>query len=164
MTIEDATDDAIPLWRAAIHGIGQWLGEAVIGLIPLVVYELVRQYSSLPITAICPPQALGTNQSVSFCRAVAENSSQEICILAVVISGLAVLSVVPMGLKKPRKITAFTRILIVLAVIALIIGSLFYGLFAAHLDRDANSITYYILAVALMSSFFLAVEGAILNS
>jgi hypothetical protein len=156
-------------WRAGfwagLHGVGQWVGEAVIGLIPLAIYQGVHRYSSLPITATCPKQTPNqVTQTLASCTAVTENSSQEVCILAVVISGLAVLSVVPLGLQKPRKITIWTRILILLAVVALIFGSLFYGLFTAHLDREATSITYNVLYVALLSSFFLAVEGAILNA
>jgi hypothetical protein len=150
---------------AGLHGIGQWVGEAVIGLIPLVIYEGVHRYSSLPLTATCPQQPFnGITKALFNCTAVVENSSQEVCILAVVISGLAVLSVVSLGLQKPRKITIWTRILILLAVVALIFGSLFYGLFTAHLDKEATSITYNVLYVALLSSFFLAVEGAILNA
>ena len=148
---------------AGLHGVGQWVGEAVIGLIPLAIFEGVHRYATLPVAATCPKQAQ-TPYGLSNCTLLVENSSQEVCILAVVISGLAVLSVVPLGLQKPRKITIWTRILILFAVVALIFGSLFYGLFTAHLDREATSITYNVLYVALLSSFFLAVEGAILGS
>jgi hypothetical protein len=165
MSSPDASAIEVTPLRAAFHGVGQWLGEAVVGLIPLIVYELVHRYSSLPLTATCPQQTLGPmNRTLQNCTPLVENSSQEVCILAVVISGLAVLSVVPLGQHNQRKITGWTRILILLAVVSLVFGSLFYGLITAHLDRDATSITYYVLAVALMSSFFLAVEGALLNS
>jgi hypothetical protein len=165
MSLTDAAAIEVSPLRAALHGIGQWLGEAVIGLIPLIVYELVHRYSSLPLTATCPKQTLNPYYpTLQNCVPLVESSSQEVCILAVVISGLAVLSVVSLGQHNQRKITGWTRILILLAVVALVFGSLFYGLITAHLDHDATSITYYVLAVALMSSFFLAVEGALLNS
>jgi hypothetical protein len=96
------------------------------------------------------------------CVQLQENPAQEVCILAVVISGLAVLSVVPLGKNRQRPSTVFTRLLTLFAVLALIFGSLFYFIFTSHMDREANAITYYVLAVALFSSFFLAVEGAIL--
>jgi hypothetical protein len=152
-------------WTPIFHGIGQWIGEAVIGLIPLGVYELVHRYSNLPLSATCPQQAPSPSTlSVQNCTLLQESSSQEVCILAVVISGLAVLSVIQLGLKQPRKVTVLTRVLVLFALGALIVGSLFYGLITAHLERDATSVTYYALVVALLSSFSLAVEGALLNS
>jgi hypothetical protein len=90
-----------------------------------------------------------------------ESASQEVCILAVVISGLAVLSVVPIGTHE-RPITVWTRPLILMAVVSLIFGSLFYALYSAHLDQSADVVSYAVLVVALISSLFLAVEGAIL--
>jgi hypothetical protein len=152
-----------PRKMAALHGIGQWLGEAVIGLIPLIVYELVHRYSKLPLIAICPDQVLNpVTKELRNCIPLLESPAQEVCILAVVISGLAVLSVVPLGKNRQRQVTVWTRLLTLLAVLALIFGSLFYFLFTAHLDREATAIVYYVLSVALLSSFFLSIEGAIL--
>jgi len=163
MSLTTPEPPGISRWLAAFLGIGQWLGEAAIGLIPLFVYELVHRYSSLPMTATCTKAVVQAYMPPQLnCTPIVESSSQEVCILAVVISGLAVLSVVPLGHKNARKITGWTRILILFAVIALITGSLFYALFTAHLDRDATTVTYYVLAMALLSSFFLSVEGAIL--
>jgi hypothetical protein len=152
-----------PRRTAALHGIGQWLGEAVIGVIPLIVYVLVHRYSTLPITATCQGVSRVTNPPIlAGCLPIIDSPSQEICILAVVISGLAVLSVVPLIRERPRQITGFTRLLILLALVSLIFGSLFYALFTAHLDKNADTITYYILGTALISSLCLSIEGAIL--
>jgi len=147
-----------------LEGIGQWLGEAVIGLIPWFLYVVVHHFSSLPLTAVCPKQTPNpyAPQTLINCTALIDSPSQEICILAVVISGLAVLSVVPWQGNRKRQITGFTRLLVLFAVVSLILGSLFYALFTAHLDKDADTITYYILATALLSSLCLAIEGAIL--
>lgn len=148
-------------FRAALYGFAQWLGEAVIGIIPLFMYELVHRYSKRPITATCPDQNTAINQLYFGCSKIVESASQEICILAVVISGLAVLSISPIGNRERRR-TVFTRLLLLLAVISLIVGSLFYAFYTAHLDHDADAITYYVLAVALISSLCLALEDAIL--
>jgi hypothetical protein len=149
--------------QAILYGLAQWLGEAVIGVIPLFMYELVNWYSKRPILATCPDQTTA-NQLYFGCSRIAESPSQEICILAVVISGLAVLSIVPIGNRPRRDITIFTRVLVLVAIIALIVGSLFYAFFAAHLDHNADVITYWVLAVALISSLCLAVEDAILSA
>jgi hypothetical protein len=150
--------------KAAFRGIGQWLGEAVIGLIPWAGYVVIHQYGTLPVTATCPkqnPNPFAPNL-LQNCTPLLDSPSQEICILAVVISGLAVLSVVPMGRGQQRKSTVLTRLLVLAALLSLMGGSLFYTLFAGHLDKSADIITYYILATALLSSFFLAIEGEIL--
>ena len=34
---------------AILYGTAQWFGEAVIGLFPLLMYELVHGFSTLPI-------------------------------------------------------------------------------------------------------------------
>jgi hypothetical protein len=156
-----------PLTRytlAILYGLAQWVGEAVIGVIPLFMYEMAFKYSQRPITATCPPQSINANNLYYNCTKLLDNPSQEICILAVVISGLALLSTSPITSKKPRTITVFTRLLIVPALISLIAGSVFYAFFIARLDLNADAITYYILFVALISSFCLAVEDAVLSA
>jgi hypothetical protein len=151
-----------PRRMAVVHGLGQWLGEAAIGIIPWVVYEMVHRYADLPLIAACPKQP-GSSTPLNDCTRIADSASQEICILAVVISGLAVLSVVPLGEQRKRPITVWTRLLVLFAVVALIFGSLFYGLFTAHLDRGADAITYYFLAIALLSSLCLSIEKNVLS-
>jgi hypothetical protein len=98
--------------KAGFFGFAQWIGEALIGLIPLILYVIVNKYSSLPVIAICSGSAYNalTKQYVG-CEALPESASPEICILAVVISGLAVLSVVPFG-RRQREITIWTRLLV----------------------------------------------------
>jgi hypothetical protein len=147
---------------ACLRGVIQWFAEAVIGVIPLIVFVFVHQFSNLPVTAICSTQESNASKLLSDCRQVIESPSQEICILAVVISGLALLSVVPQIRPQSRQITGFTRILVLAAMLSLIFGSLSYGLFTAHMDKNADAATYIILALALLSSFFLSIEGTIL--
>jgi hypothetical protein len=149
---------------AAFYGFAQWIGEAVIGLIPWIVYVYVNTYSDVPITGLCSKQSFNQyNKTYMSCAPLSQSASQEICILAVVISGLAVLSVVTLGARH-RPITIWTRLLTLMAILALIFGALSYGFFMSHLDRNADTITYAILAVALFSSLCLAIEGAILSA
>jgi len=153
-----------PRAKAVWNGLAQWAGEAAIGLIPLIVYMLTHRFSRLPITAACPSQPIPTPPTaLGGCMALSESAAQEICILAVVISGLALLSTTSIGQAK-RQVTMFTRFLVLIALFALIFGSILYAFFTAHLDRDAEAVTYMVLAVALLSSLFLAIEGAILKA
>jgi hypothetical protein len=150
--------------KAGFFGFAQWTGEALIGLIPWILYVIVNEYSSLPAIGICSAATYNAyTKQYSGCIPLPENASPEICILAVVISGLAVLSVVPFG-RRQREITIWTRLLVLLAILALIFGSLFYALFTAHLDRNADTIVYIVLLAALVSSLCLSIEGAILSS
>ena len=153
-----------PYKQAAFHGLLQWVGEAVIGLIPLADFLATHIYSRLPISGLCSPGSLDKAKGIyTSCFPSPETASQEVCILAVVISGLAVLSVAPIA-SRPREITAWTRPLIVVAVVSLIFGSLFYALFSAHMAENADTLSYVILMFALLSSLFLAIEGAILEA
>jgi hypothetical protein len=138
--------------------------EAIIGLIPLGLYLVVNKYSSLPSIGLCQEAAYNPyTRLYAGCERLPESPAAEICILAIVISGLAILSVVPFG-RKQRQFTIWTGILVLLALIALILGALFYALFTAHLDRNADMITYVVLMTALMSSLCLSIEGAILEA
>jgi len=58
---------------------------------------------------------------------------------------------VPLDPRRSRTYTGFTRILILLALIALIVGALFYALFSAQLAHNADVVTYSALATAVMS-------------
>ena len=154
----------VRLLTAAFYGFAQWIGEAVIGLIPWIVYVYVNTYSDVPATGLCNKQSFNMAAKVyNYCTPLSQSASQEICILAVVISGLAVLSVATLG-QKQRPITVWTRLLMLMAILALIFGALSYGFFMSHLDRNADTVTYAILSVALLSSLCLAIEGAMLTT
>jgi hypothetical protein len=85
--------------------------------------------------------------------------------LTVVISGLALLSVVNLGPRKRKApVTAWSYILIVAAILALLAGALLYAVFGVHINRGADTVTWWVLAIALFSSLCLALEGAILDA
>jgi hypothetical protein len=168
LTELSAIKQITPAWgprkQAALHGLLQWIGEAVIGLIPLIVFEAVHSFSRLPVTGICSLGSLDQAKNLYMaCIPAPEGASQEICILAVVISGLAVLSVIPIT-SRQRPITVWTRPLVLVALISLVFGSLFYAMYSAHLDKSADTISSIVLVAALISSLFLAIEGAILEA
>jgi hypothetical protein len=154
------------LLRAAGNGFVQWVGEAFVGLIPLAAYS-VAHWVSKPVylTALCS-QAV-TQQYAQFapnCVQLADNPHQEICILAVVISGLSVLSIAqfaPGRRRSPR--TAFTYLMMMFSILALAFGALFYALITVHLDKDIAPWSITVLGVALASSFFLAMQEAFAN-
>ncbi|MBR1089608.1 hypothetical protein JQ621_19270 [Bradyrhizobium manausense] len=150
--------------KAALFGIVQWTAEATIGLIPLGLYLIVNKYSSLPTLGLCTQATYNVYLKLyNGCSPLGESASAEVCILSIVISGLAILSVVPFG-RKQREFTLWTGILVLFALIALILGALFYALFTAHLDKEADTITYGVLVMALLSSLCLSIEGAILEA
>jgi hypothetical protein len=155
-----------PRKLAACHAFAHWIGETCIGLIPLLAFVIMHSYATPTLQIIsCPAKAHLDYMVLPSCSALPETISQEVCILTVVISGLAVLSLFKFG-PKARKapITAFSFILIVAAILALLAGALLYALFGVHIDKDADTVTWAVLATALFSSLFLAVEGAILDA
>lgn len=151
---------------AACHAFTRWIGETCIGLVPLLAYVIMHNYATPTIQVIaCPNGVRIDDLTIQTCRPLADNISQEICILTVVISGLALLSLFNLGPKARRApVTAFSFILIVAAILALLAGALLYALFGVHIDHGANTVTWWVLATALLSSLFLAIEGAILDA
>jgi hypothetical protein len=135
-----------PRWRAALHAVVQWAGETCVGLIPLLAFEMMHKYASVRGDMV-------------------ESISQEMCILTVVISGLSLLSVVNIGPQRRHAAnTVLTYVLIVMTILALLAGMLLYAIFGAHIDREAENVTAGVLAVALIGSLFLSLEGAILDA
>jgi hypothetical protein len=151
---------------AACHAFAHWVGETCIGLIPLLAFVIMHNYATSTLQILsCPAGAKLDFTIFPSCSPLSETISQEACILTVVISGLAVLSLFNFG-PKARKapITAFSFILIVFAILALLAGALLYALFGVHIDKDAQSVTWGVLGTALFSSLFLAIEGAVLDA
>lgn len=151
---------------AAWHALSQWVGETCVGLIPLLAYSLVHTYAEQPYQLmICPPGSGQTKSFVPNCTPLSGGVSQEICILTVVISGLALLSLFNLG-RHQRKAahTTWTRLLIVLCILALLAGAILYALIGVHLDRGVDGIVWWVLVGAILSSLCLALEGAILDA
>ena len=96
---------------AGICGAVQWGGETCVGLIPLLAFAMMHKYAGLE-TALrdeilrCTKGIFYTSQ----CKAVLESVSQEMCILTVVIAGLAALSVCSIGPMDERPKTRFSPI------------------------------------------------------
>lgn len=149
--------------RAAGRAFVQWLGETCVGLIPLLAYEVMHTYATTPSPPmVCPPQQ---GPYLLNCHPLADNVSQEVCILTVVISGLAVLSLANLGPRRRQAPnTVWTYLLIVITIMALISGALLYAVFGVRIDKGADTVTLLVLAIALASSLFLALEGAILDA
>jgi hypothetical protein len=149
---------------AIFYGIAQWFGESVVGLFPLLMYESVHRFSTLPIMATCPAGTLTIDGTYNGCTKITETPSPEICVLAVVASGLALLSVTPISRREKRPITSFTYFLLVMALVALVTASVFYALFlSGQTAGQADTIALVILVAALASSLCLSIESAVLS-
>src|ERR1700690_1871463 len=78
------------VWEAMFDAFVHWAGEAAIGLIPLLAHEVVAGFGKAPTTNVTP----------------------ELCILTVVISGLAIFSLLRFGPHQRRlKLTALTYLM-----------------------------------------------------
>jgi hypothetical protein len=137
----------------------QWFGEAVVGLLPLIAHEAIQKAAKLPVVpAVC-------DSGMTHCRAASETPVAEICIVAVVMSGLALLSLVRFGPhRRKAPPTMLTFIVGLGALIALIFGLIFYALVTTGINQEIVSLTDYTLASALLTSLFLTLEGAILDA
>ena len=151
---------------AACYAFTRWIGETCIGLIPLLAYLLMHNYATPVSQVISCPKGLKIDWfTIQSCSPVIDNISQEVCILTVVISGLALLSLFNFGPRaRKAQSTPFTFILSVAAIVALLAGAILYAVFGVHIDHEAAKVTYWVLATALFSSLCLALEGAILDA
>lgn len=79
-----------PKLALAAKAIIKWGGEALVGLIPLFAYQLLQIFSKQTVKLLaCPVASLSYP---STCQEIHEGAAQEVCILTVVISGLALWS------------------------------------------------------------------------
>lgn len=144
------------VWKAVLQAFGQWCGEAFVGLLPLLAYWFMHSVATLPATGVCqrtqPPQ----------CVVVPDSPLPEICILAVVVSGLALLSLGPQ--RRQASVTLWTFFLIIGAIIGLLLGSGLYALTTAHISHDEEIVTYSALVIGLASSLCMAIEAAVLDA
>jgi drug/metabolite transporter (DMT)-like permease len=129
--------------RSVAAGLMLWLGEAVIGVLPLGAVELVGRFRGSPVPA---PIA-------------------EVCILSVVISGLSLLPLLRFGPhQRPHRMTAVSYILALITLVALMAGALMYGLAVTDIAHGDTGLAYLDLKVALAASLLLALEAAILDA
>lgn len=153
---------------AALAATVLWFGEALVGLTPLFGHSLVEAFSMHVVQqAICTPPVDGhsTGTTLTNCRAIPETPFAEICVLAVVTSGLSLLPSFHFGehgRRAPR--TMFTYLLSLATLGALICGAILYALYATGIGQNAEKATYYNLAGALFGSFALTLERGILEA
>jgi MFS family permease len=95
------------------------------------------------------------------CVFVPESPAREICVLAVVISGLSLITeFIPGRRKSPRN--AITLFAMLLSVLSLFVGGLFYAFIVGRQMIEAREWwTYLVLGVALISSLVLAMQEAL---
>ena len=168
MRFAGVTDD--PRFRAIWYGTIQWVRNAALGLTPWFAYSLTHLVatSNGAVSALCYETAARSTDFFRFadkCIELPDSPAQEICILAVVISGLSLLSIgafQPGRREVPR--TAFTNLMQVLTFGSLMAGACFYGQISGNLDLDraghhlTQPYAEAALAVALVSSLFLDIR------
>ncbi len=125
---------------SALCGLLIWVGEVVIGAVPLAAHERVARFTE------------GTES----------DPIPEVCILAVVISGLSVVSLARFGPHvRPFRHTPFMFVMLLVSVITLMSGAVMYGLAVMKLDRGHTELAYMAVGTALLTSFLVALEKAI---
>jgi hypothetical protein len=140
-----------PARRAEVRAIGwsllcgflMWVGEALVGTVPLAAHEIVARFS-------------GNAE-----RPSGSDPIPEVCILAVVIAGLSVISLLRFGPReRPHRTTPVTYVMMIVSLAALISGGAMYGLAVMDMAHGETDLAVKALALALGSSLVLALERA----
>jgi hypothetical protein len=139
-----------PRWPAIKSASIIWGAEALVGLLPLFADLLVSQHidsHKLPGIEV-------------------HNSLLEECILAVVISGLALVSILLKSSPGPKPLSheLGTCYMVGIAFAAMMSAAVFYGLISAGISSNPEQIVYPALVMALASSFSIAIRNAMKES
>lgn len=146
--------------KAVFRAVVLWTGEATIGPLPLMTHVIVTHYSiKVAVPALC-------DVGMRNCREIPEKlPSAEMDILAVIVCGLALLSLINFGPNKKRRIfTPLTYLAGITNVLLMVFGSILYAIVTAGIGQDNESVTTPILILSLVASFYLAFEEAWLDA
>jgi hypothetical protein len=149
-------DPGIP---GPVSGFFLWVGEVFIGLTPLLVYLVARRFTAAQThVARCPGDMAGEPHD---CHWATNGIEAEICILTLVLSGLALLSLV-----RPRAGVGgagrhFFRIVCAfgLAIIAVFAAMLYAWIITGNAYKVDGTV-WWLLSGSVLGSFFLAMERA----
>ncbi len=120
-----------------------WAGENVIALLPLGAAVLIPRFSGHPVPEPVP----------------------EVCILAVVNSGLSLLPLLRFGPhQRVHRMTPISYTLALASLLTLMAGGMMYGLAVTENAHGDTGLAYLNLTVSEASSFLLAIEIAILEA
>jgi hypothetical protein len=141
--------------KATIIAVIITIGESVIGLIPIATPFVLNNFAR-PTTV-----EYNCNASNWKCE---ENSSfhyDEANIVTVVFSGLAILSLIPLG-KNGRRVscTGLTYAIAIAQIVLITFASVLYALSVLGIAQHHENVTWELLAVSLLGSFYLAAEEA----
>jgi len=143
------------LFKALAGAFVIWIGETVVGLLPLATHYLVaanRQVDS----------RLGHDGAASHLMTA---PLAEMNILTVVISGLGLLSLIRFGHHgRQARLTPMTYLAGLAALLLLITSSVLYALTMAQVGPGNGSVTLAVLIFAVLVSLFLALEPAWLEA
>ncbi len=139
-----------------------WAGEAAIGLVPLLTHFTVSTFSNRMVVAA---HCRNFEVPLEHCCVAANTPYAEMNILAVVISGLGLLSLIQFGPRGRRALfTPMTFLAAISSIGLLIVGSLLYALTASGISAGSENVTYEVLGLAMAVSFYLNLEEAWLKA
>ncbi len=139
-----------------------WAGEAAIGLVPLLTHFTVSAFSNRMVVAA---RCRNFDVLLEHCCSVPDIPYAEMNILAVVISGLGLLSLIQFGsCGRQSRFTPMTFLAAISSIGLLIVGSLLYALTASGISAGSENVTYEVLGFAMAVSFYLTLEEAWLEA
>ena len=128
-------DETKPRQGDFASAVALWVAEMAVSVIPLLAYGVIHHWAILPeVLARCQM----TNGQPAGCRAINDEPDAEICILAVVISGLSLLPLT----HRPRAVPLDPfRVIAAAGLLALVLtAGVLYALISAGISRDTQTV------------------------
>jgi hypothetical protein len=159
--VRPSTPSAAPSSKGARYAeeLGLWIGEVLVGLAPLFFDQLHHIFTEAPgVLARCLRVVDG--QPVE-CKSIPDGPDAEICILAVVLSGLALLQLFRRPPASPIGWLSISRPIAVFGLAAImVLAGMLYGWISAGINHGTGAIVWWVLGGALAGSLLLAFDRA----
>jgi hypothetical protein len=155
---------ASEIGRAVLSAAIVSAGEAAVGLIPLMSHLVVANFSRpVLVQYVCA----GAYKDMNDCHLITVDKLPlaEMDILAVVISGLGLITLFRFGeTRRQVRFTPMTYLTAIAGVGLLILGSLLYSFSSAGISANDSTVTIVVLILSVVVSFYLALEEAWLKA
>ncbi len=141
------------------------IGETLIGLLPILTPQLVINHSYLHnVIAVCSGN-VDADGNVTACVEAWGYDYIEVNIVTVVLSGIALLALFPIGgYGRKGKFTHWSYVFALIQIVTIVFASVLYALAAEAPVGGNGGISWTLLGLSVVATFYLTAEDAWLEA